>query len=261
MIGKLMKYDLKKMLRILVYIYFISLGLAIITRLINIGKDIQAIAIIGYVFSGLTYSAIGSIIVNTFVHILRVFICGFYRDESYLTHTLPVEKNKLLLSKYLSSLIVVFASVFVSFLSLFIMFFSKEFMIGLKTALSSTVAGLNMSLGLLMAIIVLVIFSQICTMMSMAFAAVVRGNMYNQKRVPKGLLWFALFYFGSMIVSIAVIALIMVISGNIADLTAAVMSQSSFVTILISGLVLYAVYSIVFYFICQKWFNKGVNVD
>lgn len=261
MIGKLMKYDLKKMLRILVYIYFISLGLAIIARLINIGKDIQAIAIIGYVFSGLTYSAIGSILVNTFVHILRVFICGFYRDESYLTHTLPVEKSKLLLSKYLSSLIVVFASVFVSFLSLFIMFFSKEFMTGLKTALSSTVAGLNMSLGLLIAIIVFVIFTQICAMMSMAFAAVVRGNMYNQKRVPKGLLWFALFYFGSMIVSIVMIALIMVISGNIADLTAAVMSQSSFVTILISGLVLYAVYSVVFYFICQKWFDKGVNVD
>ena len=261
MIGKLMKYDLKKMLRILVYIYFISLGLAIITRLINIDKDIQAIAILGSVFSGLTYSAIGSILINTFVHILRVFICGFYRDESYLTHTLPVEKNKLLLSKYLSSLIVVFASVFVSFVSLFIMFFSNEFMTGLKTIMSSTVAGLNMSVGVLIAIIVLVIFAQICTMMSMAFAAVVRGNMYNQKRIPKGLLWFALFYFGSMIVAVAVIAIVIAITGNIADLTATVMSQSSLVTILVSGLAIYAIFAVAFYFICQKWFNKGVNVD
>ena len=53
MIKKLMKYDIKKMSRILIYIYASAICLAGITRLINIGKNIQAIAIIGHVFAGL----------------------------------------------------------------------------------------------------------------------------------------------------------------------------------------------------------------
>ena len=101
MLGRLMKYDIKKMTKILIIMYIISLGLACVTRLINIGKNIQAIFIIGQVFTGLTYSAIVNVLVNTFVHILKVFINNFYKDESYLTHTLPIKKSKLLLSKYL----------------------------------------------------------------------------------------------------------------------------------------------------------------
>ena len=101
MIKKLIKNDIKKMMKILVYLYACSIILAGITRLINIGKNIQFIFIIGQVFAGITYSAIGSVLINTFVHILRVFVVNFYKDESYLTHTLPVTKNQLLLSKYL----------------------------------------------------------------------------------------------------------------------------------------------------------------
>lgn len=261
MIGKLMKYDLKKMFRILVYIYIISIALAGITRLINIGKDIQAIAIIGYIFSGITYSAIGSIIVNTFVHVLRVFICNFYKDESYLTHTLPVNKNKLLLSKYLSGLIVIFTSVIVCFLSLFILFYSESFMMGLKAFFEMSIYGNSLSVGLLIILVVFIIFAQICAMISMSFSAIVKANMYNSKRVIKGLLWVALFYFGSMLLTFGTAVIALAITGNIAELTANVMSYSAFMTILILGLILYILYAIIFYFVCNKLFNKGVNVD
>ena len=103
------------MTRILVYMYAVSVVLAVITRLINIRDDIQAIRILGMVFAGCTYSAIGNVVVNTFVHIIDVFIKNFYKDESYLTHTLPISKNKLLASKYIASLLVIVASVAVSF--------------------------------------------------------------------------------------------------------------------------------------------------
>lgn len=261
MIGKLMKYDLKKMLRILVYIYIISISLAGITRLINIGRDIQAIAILGYVFSGLTYSAIGSILVNTFVHILRTFIVDFYKDESYLIHTLPVSKNKLLLSKYLSGLIVIIASVLVTFLSFFILFYTPELMSAISVFLEMSVAGLNMSAGLFITLLVIIIFAQICAIMSMCFTAVVKANTYNSKRVPKGLVWFVIFYFGATIVSLLTIIISFAIGGNLAELMATQLSQKAFTIILVLGLVLYIVYAVVFYFICNKLFNKGVNVD
>ena len=258
---KLMKYDIKKMMRILVYIYVVSLGLAIITRLINIGKDIQAIAIIGHVFAGLTYSAVGSIIVNTFVHILKVFTVGFYRDESYLTHTLPVKKEKLLLSKYLSSIIVIITSVVVSALSLFIVLYSESLFKFIKQSLEMVVSGFNMSVGGFLTLMVLILFSQICAMMSMAFAAIVKANTYNHKRIMKGLIWFAVFYFGSSIATLITAVIVFAIGGNLSELLASQMSNGSFMTILILGLVLYFVYAIVFYIITDKLFKKGVNVD
>ena len=128
MLKYLMKYDLKKMFKLVIWFYPISLALAAITRIISIWNDIQAIKILDMVLAGFTYSAIANILVNTFVHILMRFSNSFYKDQSYLTHTLPVKKSTLILSKYLSGLIVILTSIAVSFLSLFIIFYSPEFM-------------------------------------------------------------------------------------------------------------------------------------
>ena len=261
MIKKLMKYDIKNMITFVSYIYIISIGLAIITRLFNIGRDIQVLFIISQIFASLTYSAIASILVNTVVHILKVFICSFYKDESYLTHTLPVSKGKLLLSKYLSSLIVILCSVAVSFLSIFIIFYTPNLMETLSYLISATVAGFNMPGWLFVTLFIFVIFSQICSMMSMGFASIIIANKYNSKRVFKGLLWFFLFYFGSLYVTLMFAVIIFAISGNLGSLFVSQLSQSSFLTLLILALVLYAIYSFVFYFIARKQFNKGVNVD
>ncbi|MBQ7351574.1 MAG: hypothetical protein IJW59_01735 [Clostridia bacterium] len=261
MIGKLMKYDLKKMFRILVYIYVCAISLAGITRLINIGKDIQILEIIGYIFAGCTYSAIGSVLINTFVQILRVFIGDFYKDESYLTHTLPVEKSKLLISKYLSSLIVIVCSVLVSFLSLFVVLYSKELFEGIRALLEVSVAGFNMSIAGFLTLLIFIVFEQICGMISMAFASIIIGCRENSRRILKGLLTFIAFYMISMMFTFVILAIVFAISGNIGEFFASSLSQGSFITILILGLVLYFVYAVGFFLISYKLFKKGVNVD
>lgn len=261
MIKKLMKYDIKKMTKILVYFYVISILLSIITRLINIGKNIQIIAIIGQVFAGLTYSAVASILINTFIHIIKVFACDFYKDESYLIHTLPVTKNQLLISKYLSGLVVVISSVIVSFLSIFIVLYSKEFFETLKVLIEKSITEFNIPVWLFILIMVVLIFAQICAIISMAFTSVVKANTYNSKRSIKSLMWFAIYYFGSMLVTLLIAVIIFAIGGNLSELGASVLSQSSFLTLLILALVCYIIYAFVYYFICKNLFNKGVNVD
>ena len=261
MLGKLMKYDLKKMGKTLIIFYIVSIVLSSITRLINIGKNIQIVFIIGQVFAGITYSAIGSVLVNTFIHILRVFINNFYKDESYLTHTLPIKKSKLLLSKYLSSLILILCSVAVCFLSLFIMFYSPEFMQGFKMFIEMTVSGFNIPFGLIISLIILIIFAQICAMISMSFAAIVIANKSNHKRVLKGLLWFALFYFSVMVDIVIATVIVFAIQGNLSELFAAQMNQTALISVLIVGLIVYILYAFLSYLICQKLFKKGVNVD
>jgi len=261
MLGKLMKYDIKKMSKVIILFYVVSIFLAGLTRLINIGKEIQVVAIFGYIFGGLTYSAIGSILVNTFVHIIRIFRIDFYKDESYLTHTLPVKKEKLLLSKYLSSLIVILNSVLVCFFSLFILFYSPSFMHGLKMFISATVSGFNMSSWLFITLVILIIFAQICSMISMSFAAIIKANIYNHKRIPKGIMWFVLFYISSLISVVVIGVLTLAIQGNVSQLVATKMNNISFITILIVGLMVYVLYALLFYFISKFLFKKGVNVD
>ena len=261
MIKKLMKYDIKKMTKILVYFYVISLSLAILTRLINIGKNIQLIAIIGQVFAGLTYSAIASILINTFIHILKVFLTNFYKDESYLTHTLPVTKNQLLLSKYISGLIVIISSVLVILLSLFIMLYSKDFANALKIFIEQSITGFNIPIWLFLVIMALLVFAQICAMISMAFTTIVKSNMYNSKRAIKALMWFVIYYFGAILVTVILAVIIFAISGNISELGAKTLSQNSLLTLIILALGCYVIYAIYYYFLCRKLFNQGVNVD
>lgn len=262
MILKLVKHDIRKMtLNLLVYVYVISLALAGITRIIKIWDDIYVVFIISQVFAGLTYSAIGSILVNTFVQVLRVFHTTFYKDESYLTHTLPVKKSELLNAKYISTILVILASVLVSFLSLFIIFYSKEFVLVLKQLIEVTILNFNMSVGLFITLLVLIIFSQICAMISMSFTAVIKGCSYNRKRVIRGFGWFGLFYLGSLLTTLIVAVIVFAIGGMLPELTAEVLSQTAFLTLLIMALILYLIYAVVFYFISLKEFKKGVNVD
>ncbi|MBQ3234842.1 MAG: hypothetical protein IJA97_01650 [Clostridia bacterium] len=261
MIRKLFYYDIKKMTKILKWFYLISIAFAVITRLINIGKEIQAIHIIGQVFAGFTYSAIANILINTFIHILRVFLYDFYRDESYLTHTLPVSKNKLFISKCLAGLAVVLSSVIVCVLTLFIMLYSKDVMLTVKSLISVAVSGLNMSSGAFIAILIVIILAQITAMMSMAYTAIVKANTYNRNRGFKGVAWFIAYYFGSTIVTLIIAVIVFAIGGNLSELVAEVMSASSFMTVMILALVLYPVYTFIHVLLCKWLFNKGVNVD
>ena len=261
MIAKLMKYDIKNMMRILVYIYVVSIGLSIITRILNIWSDIQVLFLIKEIFAGLTYSAVGSVIINAFAHVLKVLVCSFYKDESYLTHTLPVKKSELLLSKYLSGLVVVLCSVAIAFVSLAIVLYSPEFMDMLGVLLEMVVAGFNMSVSTFITIFVLLVFVQLCAMMSMVFVAVVKGNMYNSKRAIKGLLWFVVCYMATMCAMLLVILAVFAIQGNVSMFLSETLSQQAFMSIIVVCLVVYMLASVVFYIIANRLFNKGVNVD
>lgn len=261
MIGKLLKNDLKKTTKVLIYMYIICIGVACLARLVSLLDHIQLFFIVGKVLEGTVYAAVVNIIVNTFIHILLNFGKGFYGDESYLTHTLPVGKDKLLLSKYLTALIVIFASVLVCLLSLVIAIYTDELKTFIEVSLTQMVMGFNMSVGGFLALVAGVLFAQTCANISMAYTAIVKANTYNQKRTLKGIIWFIVFYLVVSIGALIVICLALAITGNFSDILAETMSQQSFLTVLAVGLVCYLVGAVIFYFICQKEFKKGVNVD
>lgn len=261
MILKLLKYDLKKILGFLVYFYVISLGLSIITRLIKIGDSIQFIYIIGQVFAGITYASIAQILVNIITQSLKNFTNDFYKDESYLTHTLPVTKNQLLISKYLTTLIVVVISVAVCVLDLAIVLYTPELFEGIKTLIALTVQGFNMNGGVFILLLILLIFVQASAMLSMAYTAIIKANMGNSQKMLFGFIWFFVFYFVSGAITLISAIIVCAIGGNLTALFAEVIPQNVFVTILITALICNFIYAVGFYYISNYLFNKGVNVD
>ncbi|MBE5757275.1 MAG: hypothetical protein E7342_05745 [Clostridiales bacterium] len=261
MIKKLLKYDLKKMSNLLIYLYPIALAVSILTRLIKLGDSVQLVFIISQVFAGITYSIIGSILVNTFVQILVAFNQSFYKDQSYLTHTLPVEKQKLLLSKYLSALIIILTSIVVSVVSLFIVLYTKELMQGLKGLIQMAVSGFNMSGTAFILLIAGIFFAQICFLISAGFTAIVKAHTYNEKRTLKGLIWFVIYYMASMLITFTAVALALLVSGNIKSMFLEVLPANVFTIIMVTAVILYVLFAITFYFMCNRLFKKGVNVD
>ena len=262
MLKNLIKYDVKKMTFTLPYFYLATLVFAGLTRFINIWKDIQFFFILGQIFQGTTIALIVNSLVNTLISILiRSFRFSFYGDESYLTHTLPVSKKQLLLSKFISSLIVLFATILVIVASLLIVFYSSDLVNFIKQGLSVMVIGLDISVGGLITLFVLAVFFQLLSMLLTGFAAIVKGHSYNNGKIGKSFTWFAIFYVVQGMLSIALVALVLLISGNISEIFATVMKAQTFITILVTATVVYLGYTIAFYFITYKMFNKGVNVD
>ena len=104
MLGKLLKYDLKYMIRNMCIFYILAIFFAILTRILSIIDQSAIINIIGQITQGCMISMIVSVLMNTMLRSWVRFRDSFYKDEAYLTHTLPVTKNDLYNSKFIQTL-------------------------------------------------------------------------------------------------------------------------------------------------------------
>ena len=90
-----------------------------------------------------------------------------------------------------------------------------------------------MSVGLFITHIVLILFSQICALISMTFVAIVKANTFNSYRAIKGLIYFAVYYFVSMLATLLIAVIVFALAGNLNELFATTMSQGAFIGILV----------------------------
>ena len=126
MLKKLLKYDLEYNYKILVIFYLLAIFFAVFTRICFSIENSFIMNIIGKICSGTTIAMIFNILINNLMRLWVRFKYNFYGDESYLTHTLPIDRKTQYLSKTLASIITLFSSVLVIALTLFIAYYSKE---------------------------------------------------------------------------------------------------------------------------------------
>ena len=105
MLKNLIKYDLKWLMKIIVIFLILGFIFAGIGRLFSLIEDSVFFNILSSVCNGISISMFLNAIFNSVFRGWARFSINLYKDESYLTHTLPVTKSTHFLAKVLSIVI------------------------------------------------------------------------------------------------------------------------------------------------------------
>ena len=99
MLKKLIKYDLLWINKIMIIYFMISIIICTLTRIASLNTGTSIGNIIYQILKGVSISSIASVLINSVIRVWVRFRNSIYKDESYLTHTLPVSKCILYNSK------------------------------------------------------------------------------------------------------------------------------------------------------------------
>jgi len=261
MFTKLLKKDLKKDMRWMWIIFVSTIIASIISRgAKEIGKNFIFFKILAIFFDSVFYSLAVNCILQPFLRSFMNFSKDFYGDESYLTHTLPVTKNELVNSKFLTALIEIVLGFLSLIVSLLIMFYSPTMFDTLKTLMSFVIIG-KFSIRLVITLLVALVVVEFLMFITLILFSMVISYRSKEKRALKTFLFTTAFAFMASTILSVVMVIVLSINGVKLNTTSFVLSNSAFLSVILTGIIVYSIVIIVFYFLTKREFRKGVNVD
>ena len=105
MLGKLIKYDLKALARILAPLWGVLLVMGVIFG-ISIRSDLNGMNVMIMLSLFVIFAVVVAIFVMNVIIVIQRFWKGLLQEEGYLMFTLPVTTRSLILSKVISALII-----------------------------------------------------------------------------------------------------------------------------------------------------------
>lgn len=261
MSSKLLKYDLRKNMRWMWILFVCTIFVAGITRICTeLAQSVAFFKIIGIFFDTIFYSLIANTIIQPFLRSFMNFTKSLYGDESYLTHTLPVTKNQIINSKYLTTIIEILLSFVCVIVSLIIKFASPSFLPTIKLILSTIISG-EFSTILVIVLFILLVIVEFLIFISIIYFSIVLAYKTKEKKVLKSFLITGLLSFLSLTVLSIIMLVVLLINGVNLSSTTIVLSNSTFISIILTGIIVYFAFALLYYLLTKKEFNKGVNVD
>ncbi len=263
MLKYLLKYDLKYIFKLIVIFYSLALFFGALTRVFLSVENSLAIEIIGRICSGTAISMMFSILINTLMRLWVRFKQNLYGDESYLTHTLPVKKQTLYLSKIITAVISVFISVIVITLTLFIAYYSKENFEFIKNLILPFADIYESSvLGIILAFLV-VFFLEFANILQAGFTGIILGHKMSSSKTGFSVLYGFLVYIATQVFAVVALFACALFNDNFMNLfvTQNAIDIPTIKTVVWLSIAVYSISLIVVYFINQYLFKKGVNVD
>ena len=264
MLNKLLKYDLKYMIKNMSIFYILSIFFAITTRILFGLEQSIIIKIIGQISVGFMFSMVASTLINTIMRSWVRFRDSLYKDESYLTHTLPVTKNDLYNSKFIQTLIFYFISFIVILISLFITYYTKENWTGITDFIKNITTGLNMSTIFFVIMFIIIVFLEIFNAIQCGFLGIIIGHRKNNNKIAYSVLFGFIAYLVAQTLILTLVFIFGLFDPSIMELfkTGTIsIDVNAFKTLAILSTILYLFIIGTMRFICIKLLNKGVNVE
>ena len=262
MLGKLLKYDLKWCFKPLIVFYILAIIFSIITRMIESVDQTLILLIMDKICSGVVIAMLINILINCLMRNWVRFERNIYKDESYLTHTLPVSKNKIYLSKILTAIITLFVSFIIIVICLAIVCLNDVTWYSLKLSLEQSAIFLNSNPLSLIIVLIITIFFEFLFMILSGILGIVIGHRSNNMKIVKSILIGMGIYMGLSLFSLAIIYMAGILSPDIISVFNNIkVSSNAIKSIMIIGIFVYAIYNLIIYFVGNALLNKGVNVD
>ncbi len=264
MLNKLLKYDLKYMIKNMTAFYILSIFFAITTRIILNVEQSVIINIIGKISLGCMLAMVINTIINTIMRSWIRFRDSLYKDESYLTHTLPVTKNELYNSKFIQTLIFFVIGFIIVLLSLFITYYSKENWTVVTNYIKTITTGLNMSTSFFIVMAIIVVFLEIFNAIQCGFFGIIIGYKMNNSKLGYSVLFGFVTYLLAQSIILALVFIYGLFDSTVMELfkTATInIDVKAFKTLAVVSSLLYIVIIFIMSILCKKELNKGVNVE
>lgn len=263
MLKKLLKYDLQRIYKFLITFYFLSIFFSITTRIFLSIDNSTIMHIIGKISSGLTIVIFISTLVFNIMKLWSHFINNLYKDEAYLTHTIPVMKKQLYLSKLLTSIITILTSTIVIAISLGIAYYSKENIELIKLQLTMTSTIHNSSIINLLLIVFLVFTLEIIFLIESGYNGIILGHKKNNNKIILSVIYSFLSYMACQVITLLIVFIISLFNQDLMNLFTSniIPSISTIKLIMYLAITVYLLYIMNYYLINVKLLNQGVNID
>lgn len=263
MLGKLLKYDLKWVYKVVVVFYILAFIFSVIGRGLSLIENSLVFSVVTQIVFGIAISMMVSSLINCLMRLWARFIKNVYKDESYLTHTLPVEKKTIYASKVISAIICVFTTVVVSVVCLFICYYSEANMQTLKSMLELAAGTYNTTVLNLLLLISFVAFLEIMFIVLIGYVGIILGHKSNQNKMVKTLIIGFALYLITQSLTLGLIYIFGLFNSNVMNLinTTEIVNVNAIKSIMYAGIGIYIVYISFYYILGKKQLEKGVNVD
>lgn len=264
MLIKLLKYDLKYMIKNMFVFYILSVFFAITTRILFNMNQSVIVSLIGQISVGCMFSMLASTLINTIMRSWVRFRDSLYKDEAYLTHTLPVTKNELYNSKFIQTLIFFFISFIIILLSLFIAYYSKDNWITVSNYIKTITTGLNMSTLFFVAMVIILIFLEVFNAIQCGFLGIVLGYKRNNGKLGYSILFGFVIYLIAQTLVLFLVFIYGLFNPTVMELFKTATTSidvKAFKVLSIITSILYLIIIFIMSIVCKKLLNKGINLE
>lgn len=260
MLIKLLKYDFKSLFKLLVPIYLISFLIAFISRIFSLlSFKISLLQYPAGLATSLCFMMIIGVPIATFIISVIRYYNNMVKDEGYLTHTLPVKKRDLVLSKLIISTIAMAASVVVSIATIFLAFNINDVLFKILGWFIDMVN--NYDKWIILIISILLIVSYISYMLLM-YTSISLGQKHNGNKAIYSVIYGIVIYNATQVLSALILFIPALFTREYFANFDKEIPEATFINgFLIFLIVINLIICFIYYIINVKSLDKKLNLD